>query len=385
MRLLHVVPSYIPAWRYGGPIRSVHGLCKALAALGHDVHVFTTNRDGPGELDVPIESCVDLDGVKVRYFDAHRFRRLFWAPRMRVALDREAVDFDIMHIHSVYLWPTVAAGAVARRRHIPYVLSPRGMLVRDFINMKSRWKKKLWLAVFGKRIISKAAGIHFTSTREREAFAGLGLQARMQWTIPNGVELGSTPATAAPAAPSRPYLLFLGRVNWEKGLDRLIRALSYVPDCDLIVAGNDEEGYQAKLELLASRVGVHERVRFLGPVFDAPKDSLIRGALALVLPSYSENFGNVVLEAMALGCPVVVTPEVGAADLLRESGAGIVVDGAPQALGSRLREITANPAELKALGSASSNAIATRYSWDAIARRMLDAYTQILEVSRADA
>ena len=85
MRVLHVVPSYIPAWRYGGPIRSVHGLCAGLARAGLDVHVFTTNVDGDRDSEVPLGEPVDLDGVQVTYFPSRRLRRLYYSPEMRSA------------------------------------------------------------------------------------------------------------------------------------------------------------------------------------------------------------------------------------------------------------------------------------------------------------
>src|SRR5512137_1024098 len=130
MRLLHVVPTYLPAVRYGGPIHSVHGLCAALAARGHDVQVFTTNVDGPGNSAVPLGRPVDVDGVKVWYFPSRRLRRLYWSPAMGRMLKQEVGSFDLVHLHSVFLWPTWAAARAARGSSVPYVLSPRGMLVK---------------------------------------------------------------------------------------------------------------------------------------------------------------------------------------------------------------------------------------------------------------
>ena len=99
MKVLHVVPTYLPALRYGGPIHSVHGLCKALAARGHEVEVFTTNVDGPVDTDVPLGVPVDLDGVKVWYFPVPALRRLYWSPAMGEALQRRVKEFDVVHTH----------------------------------------------------------------------------------------------------------------------------------------------------------------------------------------------------------------------------------------------------------------------------------------------
>ncbi|MGB8739744.1 MAG: glycosyltransferase, partial [Xanthobacteraceae bacterium] len=106
-------------------------------ARGHEVHVFTTNIDGPGNSPVPIELLVDLEGIQVRYFACPLFRRLYWAPTLGRALENEIGKYDIVHLHSVFLWPTWAAARAARKAGVPYVLSPRGMLVKDLISRRS--------------------------------------------------------------------------------------------------------------------------------------------------------------------------------------------------------------------------------------------------------
>src|SRR5262245_14348096 len=145
MRILHVVPTYFPAIRYGGPIFAVHGLCRALAARGHEVEVFTTNIDGHGNSAVPIGVPVILDGVQVWYFRSRVLRRLYWAPECARMLRREIGKFDAVHLHSVFLWPTWAAARAARRAEIPYVLSPRGMLVKELIARRSWLAKSMWI------------------------------------------------------------------------------------------------------------------------------------------------------------------------------------------------------------------------------------------------
>ena len=363
---------------------SVHGLCKALAARGHDVEVFTTSVDGPGDSDVPLGVPVDLDGVKVLYFPVPTLRRLYWSPKMTAALWQRTSTFDVVHTHSVFLWPTWAAAWIARRRHVPYVLTPRGMLVRDLIERKSRWVKRFWIAIIERRNIANAALVHFTSQVEAAEAAKLGLPIRRSRIIPNGLDMPSATATdqgnlSAPApSADKPFLLFVGRVNWKKGLDRLITALPGIPDCRLIVAGNDEEQYKTKLEALAARMGVLARVSFVGPIYGEDKASLLRHALLLVLPSYSENFGNVVLEAMALGCPVAVTPEVGAAEIVRESGAGGVFNGDPAELGVGIRGLIADPVALKRMGERGREFVSHRFTWEAVSVQMEEVYKQAI-------
>jgi len=383
LNILHVVPSYLPAVRYGGPIVSVHGLCRALAARGHNVEVFTTNVDGPTVSDVPLGVPVDIDGVKVWYFPVPALVRLYWSPAMAHALRRRLKCFDVLHTHSVFLWPTWAAARLARRQHIPYVLTPRGMLVADLIRRKSALLKRCWIALIERNNIANAALVHFTSRIERDEAIALGLAMRDSQIIPNGLDADGSQQRGQATLPGQfsageePFLLFLGRINWKKGLDRLIAALAFVPDCRLLIAGNDEEGLRPELERLAVKAGVDARISFVGPVYGDDKTALLGRALLLALPSYSENFGNVVLEAMAAGCPVVVTPEVGAADIVRENSAGAVLNGEPAILGAGMRSLISDPAELKRMGQRGREAVMMRYSWDCVAAEMLEHYQRL--------
>jgi glycosyltransferase involved in cell wall biosynthesis len=363
VRILHVVPTYLPATRYGGPIVSVHGLCRALAARGHDVHVFTTNVDGDGRSDVPLGVAVPLDGVNVHYF-ASSFDRIYYSPGLRRAL-RSVDDFDVVHLHSVFLWPTAAAARAARKAGIPYVVSPRGMLVPELIERKSRLVKQAWIRLFERRTFRQSALVHFTAQREWDDARRTGIPIPEAVIIPNGVEV-----SLDRDAPRGDDLLFLGRINWKKGLDRLIEAMRLLPEARLIIAGNDEENYRATLPST-------ENVRFAGAVSGDVKDDLLRRAAVLVLPSYSENFGNVVLEAMAVGTPVVVTPEVGLAEEVEHSGAGVVVSNDPPLLAAALRELLADPARRAEMGRRGRAAVEARFTWGRVAARMEEAYARL--------
>jgi glycosyltransferase involved in cell wall biosynthesis len=379
VKILHVVPTYLPAWRHGGPILAVHGLCKALAARGHEVAVFTTDVHGDGTLDVPLGRPVGIDGAEVRYFPVRSLRRLYWAPGLAEAAREEISRFDAVHLHSVFLWPTSAAARAAERADVPYVLSPRGMLVPELIRAHGRWRKLAWMALAERRTIERAAALHATSALEAEEAARLGFPLPPVEVVPNGIDPepwdGDLEALSPPVreiVEGPPFFLFLGRLSWKKGLDRLIPALADVPGAVLAVAGNDEEGLGPKLERLAGDSG---RVRFLGPVHGADKAALLHRAAALVLPSRSENFGNVVLESWAAGRPVAVTPEVGLAGTVRETGAGIVMDGN---LGKALRDLLADPARLDEMGRRGAETVRERFGWPAVAREMEEVYHRVM-------
>lgn len=385
MRILHVVPTYLPAVRYGGPIASVHGLCRALAAAGHEVGVCTTSIDGPGDSPVPHGVPVALEGVEVRYFPSPLLRRLCWSPAMGRALPALTRDADVVHLHSIFLWPTWAAARAARRRGVPYVLSPRGMLEKALVRRRSRRVKSAWLALVERRNLERAAAVHFTSERERREAARFGFRFRREAVLPNGVDLpGETPTPAGPPsgavdaalADPVPYVLFLGRISWKKGIDRLVRALARVEGVRLVVAGNDDEGLWPSLASSIRAQGLEGRVTAVGTVREEEKRRLFAGALALVAPSYSENFGNVVLEAMAAGVAVVVTPEVGSAEIVEREQAGVVVGGDPAALAAALTALARDPG-LRAQFGRRGRAAAARLTWAAVASRMAELYTDL--------
>jgi glycosyltransferase involved in cell wall biosynthesis len=381
MKILQIVPTYHPAVRYGGPIRSVHSLSKALVGMGHEVHVFTSSMDGPTDLDVPEGTPVNLDGVLVRYFRVSFLRRLCWCPPLATALKSEVSSFDVIHLHSVFLWPTWASARIARSSGVPYLVSPRGMLGPHVIRRKSRFVKSAWIRFIEAKTLRESAAVHVTSELEAEEIRCLGLALPRLCCVPNGVASPTayTDLARGPFAQlRRPYALFLSRISWKKGLDRLIRAWKWVPDLTLIIAGNDEEEYLPKLEALAKSEGVTSRLNFIGAISDEHKWAVYENATMFILPSYSENFGNVVAEAMSVACPVVVTREVGIASLVLETGAGVVTDGEPALLAKAINELGSDEVKRRRLGSAGRQAVKERLSWDAVAAQLTAAYRSVI-------
>lgn len=384
LRILHVLPTYYPAVRYGGPIRSVHALATAQAASGHDVSVYTTNVDGPGDMDFPAGAPVMRDGVAVHYFPVPALRRLYWSPQMDAALRRHVRDFDLLHLHSIFLWPVRAAARAAERAGVPYLMAPRGMLGSDVIRSKSRWAKTAWIRMVERRSLARAAALHVTSELEATDVRAMGLRLPRLRCVANGVAFPEdfAPIEATPyRALRRPYALFLSRLSWKKGLDRLVEAWTRVPDLDLVIAGNDFEGCQPVLAAQAQRLGIADRVLFLGLVDDRDKWALYAEAEMFLLPSYSENFGNVVAEAMAMACPVVVTDRVGLASRVRETECGVVVDGDPASLAEAVVRLHRDPALRDALGQRGLRAARERMSWEGVAREMDEVYFDVLRAT----
>jgi len=259
------------------------------------------------------------------------------------------------------------------------VLAPRGMLSAELFRQRGWLRKNLWVALFDRANVERAAAVHVTSESEAVALRQLGPVPREIEVIPNGVD--SAPWVGE-VSRRHDVLLYVGRLHPVKGLPRLIEAAAEVPGCELWLAGNDEAGHRASLELLVASRQLGGRVRFLGPVADARKAELYRQAAVFVLPSHSESFGIAALEAMAHGCPVVVAPEVGLAGAIRAAGAGVVCPAAE--LAAALRGLLADSARRTVLAERGLR-LAAEYSWDVVAARADRLYQRIVASRRAAA
>ncbi len=384
MRLLHVVPTYFPATRYGGPIFAVHGLCRALAARGHTVEVFTTSIDGPGNSAVPHGEPVMLDGVKVRYLRSSVLRRLAFAPALARALRREMPGADLVHLHSVFLWPTWAAARCARKHRVPYLISPRGMLVRKLVEQRHRGLKTAWIGLVEKANLENAAAVHVTSAIEAAELQKFGFRLRRVAMVPNGVDAPDAAPTGDPAADvealtrEQPLILFFGRLSWVKGLDRLLQGFARSRAGTLAIVGTDYDHLAPRLLQVARDLNIEARVRLLPrTVTGVDKEAVFAAARALVLPSYSESFGNAVLEAMQRGLPAIVTQDVGAADIVRAAGGGLVVDGTPAALGAAIDRLVADAALARSMGESGRRYVHEHCGWASVAAQMEGVYASL--------
>jgi glycosyltransferase involved in cell wall biosynthesis len=383
MRILQVVPTYLPATRYGGPIFSVHSLSRALVARGHSVEVFTTNIDGASSSPVRIGVPTDIDGVSVTYFHSPLLRRLSWAPALAHELKVQVRNFDVVHLNSVFLWPTWAAARASRSARLPYVISPRGMLVKELIQRRHRLLKSAWLALFEQFTLEHAHAIHVTSELEGAELKRFAWQLPPVVSIANGVEEPEAPAGAPSSeigriTAKRPMVLYLGRLSWKKGLDRLLTAFGQVENGALAIVGPDDERLTPHLLELATKLGIRDRVEILPrTVLSSDKEHLFARASLLVLPSYSENFGNSVLEAMRRGIPVVVTRAVGAAEAVRRSGGGLVVGEDPAELAVAIGTLVEDAARASAMGECGRRYALAEGSWAGVAAEMEALYQHI--------
>lgn len=378
MRICHIVPTYYPAIRYGGPIWAIHHMCKSLVELGHEVIVLTTSVNMDKDMDVPLDQAVDIDGVQVFYFPSSFLRRWFFSWPLRKKMQAIIPQMDFIHLHSLFLYPTYQASRIAKKNHIPYCISPHGALVPELLANRSRALKKIALKLFEKKNLSDASFVLATANLEEKNIRSVGVSiARVEV-----VELGIDSALSymdlnygSALKIDGPYLLFLGRISWKKQIDRIISAQPFMSeDIQLVIAGYDDENLEASLKFMANKLGVADRVHFCGPVQGNQKQELISKAMALVLPSLHENFGVVILESWAHARPVILNPNIGLADSMLAANAGVLVPDSPEAFGELINQLAANPEALNHMGQNGLNLVKERYSWNTKARELESVY-----------
>jgi glycosyltransferase involved in cell wall biosynthesis len=308
MKILHTVAGL---WEgTGGPVSSVTSLCAGLAARGHQITLLT----GKGPMHTAVSSLGTR--VRVRTEPLGPYRAGHWSPAFRRACLEEARQADVVHDHGVWLHTNWSSVQMAHRAGRPVVRSPRGMLSPWALARSRVSKKALWV-LFERRLFQSTALVHVTSELEQTEIEGLGI-ATPSVVIPNGVDLDGeySPSSLANAreesptnAAGRRVVLFLSRIHPKKGLDLLCRMWAELPreePAALWIAGpGDRVAIEALQRWIDSQPG--PPASYLGQVDGARKLALLSSAWLMALPSYSENYGMVVAEALACGTPVLTT------------------------------------------------------------------------------
>ncbi|KKU91471.1 MAG: Glycosyl transferase group 1 [Candidatus Jorgensenbacteria bacterium GW2011_GWA1_48_11] len=391
MKILHVVPTYLPAYRYGGPILSVHYLNKWLVKKGVEVTVFTTNINGPEDLDVPLNKPVIVDGVTIFYFKSSFPRKWFYSRDLRSALAERIGDFDLIHITSVFLSVSALGAYYAKKFHKPYVISPRGSLMKEPLARKSRFLKLVYLKLIERNNLAGAAAIHFTAEVERKEYFESGLPPGNSFIIPNAFEPEESREIPTEEEfrkkyqipPRKKIVLFMSRLNWKKGLDTLIpafrRVRDRIPDTVLVLAGSDDDDYSKEISKWMSRNDLKEKrdVFFTGMLLGDDKNAALEYADVFVLPSFSENFGMAAMEGL-MHTVVVVTKGVAISYLIDRYKAGKVVSKNKEELSRAVSDVLENPAQRKEYVRAGRQLVQNEFSPAAVAMRFFDEYQKLV-------
>lgn len=391
MNLLHIVPYYAPAWRFGGAVRAVTDLTRAQADAGHRVFVLTTDALGPGERVTALHETIDgVDVTRIRNRSVALRSRLNLSTPAGIAsaagrLIREGA-IDVVHCHELRTVENLRVAPVAQRLDVPLVVSPHGTLPLDTGRGSV---KRLWDRLLGRRLLPRFDRvIALTADEAADARAiwaacSVPLAPERVSIVPNGVHLDDF-AALPPGEPFRtrwtlgegPVVLFLGRLHERKGAQLLIpafaQALDAAPEARLVIAGPDE-GMLAALRAQTRYLGVESRVVFTGLLDGEDRLAALSAADLFALPAVGEGFSMAVLEALACGLPVVLTPGCHFPEA-EQAGAGVVVERAVAPLAGTLRALLSDPGRRAAMGRAARALVERDYTWSQVVARLDDAY-----------
>jgi glycosyltransferase involved in cell wall biosynthesis len=378
LRVLHLIGGLEP--RAGGPSFVMPAMCGALARRGHEVTVMTTKARRAA---APIPG---IPGVRLRYFERRFPARFGTAPALARALRASISDFDVVHIHSIYLFQTLVGAWVCRRHGVPYAIRPHGTL-----HAQQRQTRRLVKAAYGRLIeqrnLDGAAAMHYTSPVELRHAEEAGAPARGH-VIPHGVDpLDGEENRGAffgrhPELAGRRAITYLGRLAARKRPDLLVEAFAAIapefPDAHLVIAGPDDELTASELRARAESLGIGARVCLPGLVTGPAKSDLLQGSYAFVLPTDWENFAVSVSEAMAAGLPVIVTPGVDIHEQVSEAEAGLVVEGTCEELAAALRALLQDPAAAAKMGRRGQVRARSAFTWERVGEQLESMYRQMM-------
>ncbi len=386
MRILHIVSLYEQDVTRGGVGRAAGLLARGQVRIGANVTVFTTCFGLQGEQLDPQRQ--NQGGVWVHFFPTRPGSRLFFSRSLLRACLGRVKEFDVVHIHGLWSFPGTCGALAAGWEHVPYVVSPQGML-NDWAMRFRAYKKVPYWYMVERRTVQRAAWIHF-ATEEEQRQAQTWVAGKKSKVIPIGLDLQEF-AALPPRGAFRdrqgiprdvPLVAFLGRVHRIKGLDVLLQALvrvkAEVPEVILAIAGPDEDGHTRRLQRLAQSLGIEEHVCWLGAIEEQVKHHFLVDTDVFVLPSFSENFGLAAVEAMAFGCPVILGRGVNIARQVEAYGAGLVVSTEPEALATVIVHALRNQEDRQAMGRGGRRLVAEWYDGEAVAREMLKGYEECL-------
>jgi glycosyltransferase involved in cell wall biosynthesis len=364
VKVVHVVPGI--GREAAGPSYAVVRLCEALNTKGCEVKLAVLG--GEPELELP----PFVHQFPVQGFPARLGRSL---AMKRWLLDEVGSGTELIHNHFLWKMPSIYAGIAARHRNVPMLLSPHGTLAPWALN-QSKWVKKLFWRLKQSEVLSSATCFHATSHQEYLDIRKQGFKQPV-CIIPNGIDIPARKRHFKQCAEKN--LLFLGRLHPVKGVERLLKAWESVESnfqgWRLQIVGAGESAYVEKVYQWSTTLN---RVDWLGPKYGLEKTSIFEQANLYVLPTYSENFGLTVAEALAAGTPVIVTkgaPWPG----LKDFQAGWWIEQGTEPLVACLNQaMKLSEGELAEMGERGKQWMQRDFPWSRIAKDMSDVYRWLL-------
>ncbi|BAU05221.1 glycosyltransferase [Fischerella sp. NIES-3754] len=387
MRVLHVIPSIIKV--RGGTSQVVIDMVKALRQNNVDAEIATTNDNGDSLLDVPLNRRIEYEQVPVWFFSRYSsnlkdIREYSFSWQLTVWLWKNISQYDLLHVHTIFCYASTIAMAIARQKNIPYIVIPHGLLCEWSLQQKTQ-RKQIYLKLIEQANLENSHAIHFTSLKEQQEFEKLGLNVP-SFVLPLGTSLPKLISHAhshlreyLKVPVNEPVILFMSRLHPKKGLDYLIPALAKLIHhrFTFVIAGSGSKEYEAEIKSLIITSGIRDRTYFAGFLEGEIKNLFMQGSDLFVLTSHSENFAVVILEALAVGIPVVVTPGVALADIVEQHQLGYVTPLDVDAIASTLEKYLCNPQQAQDMGNSGRQLVSDQYTWKQITLKMQQVYADL--------
>lgn len=389
MKILQIVPSV--SLVYGGPSQMVLGLSKSLAEAGIKLTLITTNSNGDqGQLplNVPLETPIAQDSYEIIYFNCSPFRRYKFSLELLNWLKINSKNYDLAHIHALFSPVSTFSARICQQQKLPYILRPLGTL-----DPKDLRKKKLLKSLYGnfleKSNLANSVGVHFTSQTEADVSNTFGAKIN-PIVVPLGVEKQdnlpqiNSIREKLNINPDKKIVLFMSRIEPKKGLELLIPSLENLLnkglDFHFILAGSNpqDQEYEAKIKQTIINSELGKITTITGFVSGEFKQQLLQSADLFVLPSYYENFGIAVVEAMAMGLPVVISDQVYIYQEIDKVNAGWICRCNQEDLTEKLRLALSDTEEINIKGNNAQKLVENQYTWKAIARQMITIYEKLI-------
>lgn len=377
LRILHVAPSI--ARSYGGPTQSLAGYAAASTLAGDEVSIAAPECEADDAEALERQSGAQ----RILLFPGFARGALIVSQRLLVWLYQHARDYDVVHVHGLFNPVSSLSILLARRARVPVVVCPHGTLSRYTDEHRRTAAKRAYFAMIERANVVNASAIHFTTETERVEAAWYGIDfARRGYVIAPPYlpprlskrrrDDGNRPAT----------VIFLSRIHAVKNIPGLLHAWKFVlaeePAAKLLIVGPGNRDLVGALESLAVTLGIQQSVTFRGFVAGAEKDALLAAATLLALPSHHENFGLVVLEAVAAGLPVVISPAVQLAPFVEQNRVGVVAPAEPSRFGRAIVDVLRDAHLREHVASEGSTLVQQAYAPSVIGLALHEMYVSVV-------
>ena len=394
LRILHVISTLAPA--SGGPTQVLRELTGAQVSVGHSVVICTTDRGNPVRERLPDSWFRETfsERVEVKAFNVE-YAPLLVSLEMGGWLRGKMQAFDVVHIHGLYRFPPTYAAYQARRSGLPFLIRPHGALDPFLYGTSTRSirMKRVYERWFDLPNLHAAGAIHYTAQEERERASFLNLGAP-SFVVPNGLDWARYRALLTRGAlrarwglGDAPLVLFLGRLHFKKGLDLLIPAFDAlrqrIPGVQLVIVGPENDDYGQKVRGWVRERGLDADVHFVGSLEGQDVVQAYVDADVFALPSYTENFGMTVAEAMACALPVVISDQVNIHAEVASAGAGLVTRCDADEVAHALETLLSDADRRSTMGAAGRRLVRERYTWPAIVEALTGEYEAVIERTKA--